>query len=140
MRLTIEVPTREDVTATGFVVPVAPRGTSWLSGCLEDHANRSGVYVLHTAGQILYVGKTTEGDHGNFGDRLRRHFHGPSASNSATHRLLAAQAAPIRAHLLDLDAIDVLVTVEDGALTRERKALVLEQVLIGLFAPPANRR
>jgi hypothetical protein len=127
------------MTTSGFVVPVAARGTSWLSSCLEDHGNRSGVYVLHSGGEVLYVGKTTDGDHGNFADRLRRHFHGPSASNSRTHRLLAAQAEPIRAYLLDLDAIDALVTT-DGALTRKRKALVMEQVLIGLLTPPGNIR
>ncbi len=138
MRLRIELPNEAQVTASGFIVPVAARGMTWSSSCLQDYARRSGVYVLHSAGEVLYVGKTTDGDFGNFGERLRRHFHGPSASDGRTHRLLAAQATPIRAYLLDLDAIDAIVIVEDGMLTRERKALVMEQVLIGLLTPRGN--
>ena len=97
------------------------------------------MYILHSGAGILYVGQTTTGKFGTFGERLRRHFHGPSSAESATHRLLV-QSGPIRAHLIDLETVDALVSSDGETLTKARKALVLEQVLIGLFAPPGNRR
>src|SRR5262249_14294701 len=134
----VDVPPKSEVLASGFVVPIVARGTTWSITCLHDFARRSGVYALHSDGEVLYVGQTTAGgNYGKFGERLRRHCHGPSAADSATHRLLASKTKPIRAYLMDLGEVDTRVVVE---LPKERKALILEQILIGLWQPPGNRR
>lgn len=116
----------------------ASDGASWSKSQLGEYAGKSGVYVLHSNGKILYVGKTTIGDFGNFGERLRRHFHEKAAQQSRVHKLLVAQTTPIRAYLLDLEDLDMMIDHASGSLTRERKALVMEQLLIGIYEPKGN--
>jgi len=33
---------------------------------LGDYAGKSGVYILHSNGRIIYIGKTTEGEYGKY--------------------------------------------------------------------------
>lgn len=139
MQLVINVPSKPDILNGGFQVPVAAAGLSWSFQCLGDYAGRSGVYVHHAGGDILYVGKTTTGDWGNFGERLRREFQQTSASDSFLYRLLASQTEVIRSYLLDLDQIDALINAGALALNKVRKALLMEQVLIGVYEPRGNR-
>jgi hypothetical protein len=45
----------------------------------------------------------------------------------------------IRVYCLDLLDLDMMVDQGPMSLTKERKALIMEQVLIGIFEPPGNR-
>ena len=67
MQLTVSIPTRAHIVNGGFVVTIAPTGTQWLKAQLGDYSDKSGVYVFHANGKILYVGKTTQGKFGTFG-------------------------------------------------------------------------
>ncbi len=119
---------------------VAGDDESWNKGILGSYSHRSGVYVHHAGGSILYVGQTTTGEWGTFGERLRREFQKPSSRNSFLFQLLSAQKAPIRSYLLDVYEIDKIFSPVSLQLSSVRKALILEQVLIGLHEPEGNRK
>ncbi len=139
MQLSISIPTRAQIVNGGFPVTVAPTGTEWLKSQLGDYADKSGVYIIHASGKILYVGKTTQGKYGTFGERLRRHCQEKASGNSPLHQYLRRQPAPVRAYLLDLDDIDMMIDQGPMTLSQVRKALIMEQALIGVFEPPENR-
>lgn len=139
MQLNVSIPTRAQIVNGGFVVGIATAGASWSKSQLGDYADKSGVYVLHANGRIIYIGKTTEGDYGTFGERLRRHCQEKASSNSCVHRMLCAEQTPIRAYLLDLQDIDMMIDQGPMTLSQTRKALIMEQALIGIYEPPGNR-
>jgi hypothetical protein len=99
----------------------------------------SGVYVHHCAGQILYVGKTTTGTFGTFGERLRRQFQTKAAGDSDLHKLLCSQTQEIRSYLLEFADLEMMVDAGPMPLSPARKALIMEQVLIGILEPPGNK-
>ena len=139
MQLTIHVPIKADIINGGFVLSVDANGDGWSKSQLGHYSDKSGVYIHHANGKILYVGKATSGQWGNFGERLRREFQKTSSQNSSLFQLLAAQSTPIRAYLLDLDDIDMMVNPGPMQLSKERKALIMEQTLIGLYEPEGNK-
>lgn len=139
MQLSITVPTRAQIVNGGFVVTIAATGTEWLKNQLGDYADKSGVYILHSNGKILYVGKTTQGKFGTFAERLRRHCQEKASGNSTVHQCLRKQTTPVRAYLLDLDDIEMMIDQGPMSLSPVRKALIMEQALIGVFEPPENR-
>jgi excinuclease UvrABC nuclease subunit len=132
------VPTKAQVISGGFPLTCAGPNASWAKSQLGHYADRSGVYILHAAGAILYVGKTTTGDFGTFGERLRRHCQFSASQNSRVHQLLVAQETPVYAYLLDLEDISMMIDAASMSLSPERKALVMEQILIGIYQPPWN--
>lgn len=138
MNVSLSVPTKAQVISGGFPVVTAGLNEPWSKSQLGAYADRSGVYIFHSAGAILYVGKTTTGDCGNFGERLRRHFQQAASQNSQVHQILASQTTEIRAYLLDLEDISMMIDAASMSLTPERKALVMEQVLIGIYQPRGN--
>ena len=138
MNVTVTIPIKAQILSGGFEVHASSEGISWSKAQLGEYSGKSGVYVLHANGNILYVGKTTIGEYGNFGERLRRHFHEKASQNSRVHKLLVSQTTPIRAYLLDLEDLDMLIDHGSASLTRERKALVMEQLLIGIYEPEGN--
>lgn len=75
MKITIRIPLKYDIVNGGFPVRVARKGETWHKDTLGDYADKKGVYIHHSNGRILYIGKTTTGQHGTFGERLRRQFH-----------------------------------------------------------------
>ncbi len=139
MQILINVPTRAQIVNGGFPVIIAATGTAWSKSQLGDYADKSGVYVFHANGKILYVGKTTKGDYGTFAERLRRHCQEKASGNSAFYQCLRKQPPPVRAYLLDLDDIDMMLDPGPMSLSPIRKALIMEQTLIGVFLPPENR-
>ncbi|MEZ5494498.1 MAG: hypothetical protein R3E61_07915 [Pseudomonadales bacterium] len=139
MQLTINVPIKADIVNGGFVVSVAGDNTTWNKSQLGHYADKSGVYIHHTNGKIIYIGKATTGNWGNFGERLRREFQKSASSNSNLYQLLAAQTHPIKTYLLDLEDIDMMVNPGPMQLSPVRKALIMEQTLIGLYEPEGNR-
>ncbi|MDB4662913.1 hypothetical protein OAE61_04705 [Verrucomicrobiales bacterium] len=138
MEVKISIPTKAQIFSGGFEIATAIEGASWSKSQLGDYGSKSGVYVLHSDGRILYIGKTTEGEYGNFGERLRRHFQEKASQNSRVHKLLVGQTNPIRAYLLDLEDLGLMIDHGSAELTGERKALIMEQVLIGIFTPMGN--
>lgn len=139
MQISITVPTKAQIINGGFVVSIAAHGNEWSKGQLGDYADSSGVYILHSNGRILYVGKTTQGEYGNFGERLRRHCQEKASANSPLFRCLLSQATPIRAYLLDLSDLDMMIDQGPMTLSPVRKALIMEQALIGIYEPSENK-
>lgn len=138
MNIEIRVPTKAQIVSKGCDVIVAPRGTSWSYHQLGDFAKRRGVYIHHANRTIHYVGNTTRGQFGTFGERLRREFHESSAgSNRRLYEYLSAISAQLRTCFLDLTDIDLMVE-STAQLSPESKALILEQALIGVYDPPGN--
>lgn len=140
MEIKVQVPTRAQILSGGSLVTVATAGAKWSRSQLGAYAKLSGVYIHHCNGRILYVGKTTAGgSFGTFGERLRREFHDTSSSNSDLHQLLCQERGDIRSYLLELADLDMMVDSGPMQLSRERKALIMEQVLIGILEPPGNK-
>ena len=139
MQIQITIPTAAQIVNGGFEMSVARKNESWKKGQLGDYANRSGVYVHHSKGRILYIGKTTKGYYGTFGERLRREFQYSSSGGKNPYPLLEEQAGPIHTYCLDLDDIDMMVDQGPMSLSPERKTLIMEQALIGVFSPEGNR-
>lgn len=138
MNINITIPIKAQLLSSGFEIHTASDGASWSKEQLGEYGSKSGVYILHSNGKILYVGKTTIGEYGNFGERLRRHFHDKASQNSRVHKLLVSQSKPIRAYLLDLEDLGMLIDHGSASLSNERKALVMEQLLIGIYDPEGN--
>lgn len=139
MQIKLQIPTKAQILSGGFVVGIAKPGTSWSKLQLGGYADSRGVYIHHCNGYILYVGKTTGGDYGTFGERFRREFQQSASGNSALHQLLCCQTTEIRTYCLDLQDLDMMVDQGPMTLSQERKALIMEQVLIGIYEPPGNR-
>lgn len=141
MEIKVKIPIKADIVFQGFPVITSPAisGATWTKGQLGDYAGRSGVYIHHCDGKILYVGKTTTGKFGNFAERLRREFQEKASSNSNLYQLLHSQTKTIKTFLLDLEDLDMMVDSGSIQLSKERKALIMEQILIGVFQPEGNK-
>lgn len=137
MNLSIQVPIKANIVFSGIEIPIAPKGVTWSKTHLGTYADRSGVYIHHREGEIIYVGKTTVGNFGTFGERMRREFQETSSSNSDLYRLLLENQGKVKSVFFDLDDIDLMV--QGLPLSKERKALILEQVLIGTWEPIGNK-
>jgi hypothetical protein len=143
MEIKISIPLKAEILDSQIEIPVSKkRGEPWSRLVLGDFSCKKGVYVHNSNDKILYVGNTTRGTYGTFGERLRREFQYTSSSNSDLHQLLANQKKPIFSSFFDLDNIDIRIIMKDaGSLTpsKEAKALIFEQVLIGIFSPIGNK-
>ena len=139
MQVKLQILTKAQILSGGFVVRPAKSGESWSKSQLGDYADKRGVYIHHSNGQILYIGKTTGGSYGTFGERLRREFQETASSNSSLHQMLCSMTNEIRTFCLDLQDLDMMVDQGSMTLSQERKALIMEQVLIGIYEPPGNK-
>jgi len=141
MEIKVKIPIKADIVFQGLDVLIshADKGTTWRKSQLGDYANRSGVYILHCDSKILYVGKTTSGKWGTFSERLRREFQEKASGNSNLFQLLKRQVNTVKAFMLDLDDIDMMVDGGSLQISKERKALIMEQILIGVFQPEGNK-
>jgi hypothetical protein len=139
MEIKVKIPIKADIIYQGFPVKTSS-GTKWTKDQLGDYADKSGVYIHHCNGKILYVGQTTTGKWGTFSERLRREFQEKASRNSELYQLLCIQTKEIKTYLLSLDDIDKMVDTGSIQLSKERKALIMEQILIGVFQPAANKK
>jgi len=139
MQITINIPMKSDIVNGGAVVSVARNDDSWSRSQLGQYADKSGVYIHHSNGEILYIGKTTKGYHGNFGERLRREFQKKASGKSSIYPLLACQENEVRTYCLELEKIDVMVSSDQIQIPVVRKALIMEQALIGVYNPEGNK-
>lgn len=140
MQITIAVPLKADIVhSMRFEISVSPEGESWSKSQLGEFANKRGVYIHHSNGEIIYVGKATKGDYGKFGERLRRQFQYSAAGKiKKLHEFLVSQKHSIYTYFLEFHDVDAMVNAGSMTLSIERKALILEQVLIGIFNPKGN--
>lgn len=140
MKITINIPLNAAIINGGFEIKIAKEGESWKKEQLGDYADRSGVYIHHSQGKILYIGTTTKGDWGTFGERLRREFQFSSSQKSKLYQLLALQKSPTKTFFLDLNDIEIMVDSGPMKLEAARKAMIMEQTLIGVFQPEGNNQ
>ncbi len=140
MLLNIKVPEIEKLRAISIPINISELGTSWSKRQLGTSSNASGVYVHFNKLTILYVGQTTSGSWATFGERLRREFQESSSQDSDLFRLLQSQQSPVYTALLDLNYVDTLVSGGPKEFSKERKALILEQVLIATYDPIGNKK
>ena len=124
MEIKISIPLKAEILDSRIKIPVAgERGKTWSRLVLGDFASKKGVYAHRSNNKILYVGNTTRGAYGTFGERLRREFQFTSSANSDLHQLLASQKKPIFSSFFDLDNIDVRIVMKDaGSLTLTNEA------------------
>ncbi len=138
MKIEAEIPTKASIINGGFPCTATAKGVKAGKPDLGDYADKKGVYIFHADGKLLYIGKTTEGDFGNFGDRLYRHLSETASVNSRVHQLLRAQTKQIKVYLLDLKDLDMMINPGSITLDDVSKALIMEQILIGVFRPAGN--
>lgn len=141
MEISISIPEREAILAEGCSMYVSPKGGRWTKDCLGRYANLRGVYIHHNSTEILYIGQTVKGKWGTFSERLRREFQETSSQASGLYRMLeeTEQTHQIKTVCFDLTEIDRLISGSLYQLSKENKALVFEQLLIGIFQPRGNK-
>lgn len=140
MKVSCNIPKRNEITSRGIPLSVAADGESWSSIQLGPSARDSGVYVLYAGNRILYVGQTMVGNYGNYGERFRRHCQKKASRNSKVYQLLRSQNEGVWAYLLGRSDLGDRVRQEGVKVSVERMALLLEQALIGAYEPPGNRK
>lgn len=119
----------------GFPCTATARGQPAWKTDFGDYTGKSGGYIFHAGGKLLYVGETTDGNWGNFGDRLYRHLSQAAANDSRINELLRQQTEAVKVYLLDLEDISMMIDSGSIALDDISKALIMEQILIGVFPP-----
>lgn len=140
MRLTIEVPEPQEAMSHACPVPLAVRGVKWSALCLGQNAKETGVYVIHHAGVIKYVGKT-DAPTMSYGMRLRREFQETASSGKHNYPKLALLSVPpeILVSVFPSKAIDALVKAEGLTLNAWGKVEIFEVALIHAYNPEFQR-
>jgi hypothetical protein len=135
MKIVVTVPPDSVPLAEGFDVPLVLRDCPWSPRCLGAHARTRGVYVIHHAGSIKYVGKT-DGPTMSFGQRLRREFtEGGSQGKHIYADLMGLVQPPsIKVYLFPEESVRSLVAC-DVALDDVQRIAILETILIQVYRP-----
>ncbi|MCX7038068.1 MAG: hypothetical protein NT005_02885 [Spirochaetes bacterium] len=136
MKITIDVPTKAEILRWSKTTPVAGDEEPWSKDCLGKFANLSGVYIHCTGRTILYVGKTTRGSYGTFGERLRRECQKKASHNSPLYGLLRDQKL-VKTAFIPVDDIEARITPK--GISTEDLALLFERALIAANRPIGNR-
>ncbi|MCW7467680.1 hypothetical protein [Leptospira levettii] len=141
MEIKVKIPLKAEIVFQGITISTSPAdsGVVWKKEQLGDYSDKSGVYIHHSNNKILYIGKTTSGQYENFGERLRREFQERASGDSELYRLLKSQKGIIKTYFYDLDDLDMMIDSGSIELSKERKALIIEQILIGIFLPEGNK-
>ena len=136
MKLEIELPDAGEILKVGRVVPIARKKEAWSSACLGGIQKEKGVYVIHYAGRIMYVGKT-DGPKMDFGTRLRREFQETASQNKHIYPKLCALPVPpdIVVHCFPLSVIKQLVKAADRELHSFQLVGIFETALIYHLEP-----
>jgi len=95
----------------------------------------NGVYVHCSGKKVLYVGKTTRGNYGTFGERLSRELQKKASGDSSLYRLLCSQRKVTTA-FIPLPEVEKR-TIAKG-LSKEDLAILFERALIAVFKPSGN--
>lgn len=136
MRIAIRVPTKAEILQRAQAIPVSPDGESWSKDCLGEFAKRSGVYIHCAGNTILYVGKTTRGNYGTFGERVRRECQRKASGDSRLYRLLLNQRA-VKTAFISSEEVEARVIAK--GLCLEDMALLFERALIAVYKPNGNK-
>lgn len=136
MKVHIQVPANEELLTRGLIVRCAPKGYPWSEGQLGKYAKSKGVYIIHHASSIIYVGKT-DSPTMTFGMRLRREFQETASARRHIYPKLEQLATPpeILVSFLTLPEVQELVQGEEVTLDAYVKIAILEQTLIGVYKP-----
>lgn len=136
MKLDLIIPSTEQVLTGGLSVPVARRGQRWSETCLGRYAKEQGVYVIHHAERVKYVGKT-DGPTMSFGMRLRREFQENASEGRHIFPKLAGLRVPpdIKVFFFVSEEIRDLVVPTGLTLADTQRIAVLETALIQVWKP-----
>ncbi|MGC2697781.1 MAG: hypothetical protein WA738_18495 [Candidatus Angelobacter sp.] len=141
MKLTIEIdlPEAQDILQSGCPVPIARKGVTWKASCLGKMSKGKGVYVIHHANQIVYVGKT-EGPTMDFGTRLRREFQETAANGKHIYPKLSLLPIPplIMAHFYTISEIQQRIKSNEPYRADQLMA-VFETAMINHLDPNLQR-
>jgi len=136
MKIEIKIPPREMILSGGKVVCLATRGKSWSERQLGDYAKDTGVYVIHHAGSVKYVGKTNRPSM-SFGMRLRREFQEKASQRRHIYPKLEKLTVPPPIYVFFFGMRDVcnLVKTEDAKIDDVGKIEIFEQALLHSLKP-----
>lgn len=142
MDITIKIPTLQEVFQKGISLKVVRENESWYQDDLGEYAKKSGVYIHHSNGNILYVGQTSKaGNWGTFHVRLRKECQPAAASHSNLYHLLLENARDLKTTLYHFEEVSAMFSgnIKDK-LSPGRMTLILEQFMIAAYQPSGNRR
>ena len=136
MNIKIQIPPKKLVLAGGYIVPIAPKGTSWSDSLLGARAKDRGVYVIHHSDSIKYVGKTS-GSSMSFAMRLRREFQETASQKRHIYPKLKNLVVPpdIKVYLIGEAQISKLVKISGLNSAISNRIEIFEAALIGAYNP-----
>ena len=136
MKIHITVPSAEEIFHNSVELEVTYKGQQWSESQLGPHAKDTGVYVIHHAGSVKYVGMM-EKPRMSFGMRLRREFTEDGSQGRHIFPKLAQLQVPLRIRVSFLGRAELpkLVQCSKGKIDDERLAAIFEQVLIQTLSP-----
>lgn len=136
MKLEIEIPVKEQIVVDASAVTLAGEGVSWKESCLGEKAKEVGVYVIHHAGLIKYIGKT-DGPSMSFGVRLRREFQKSAAGSKHVYPKLALLSVPPEIMVSLFPPSDLRKFVRPYGVTLGDSQIIeiFETVLIQVYQP-----
>ena len=136
MMIKIQIPPEKQILAGGYIVPIAPKGTSWSDSLFGTRAKDIGVYVIHHSGSIKYVGKTS-GSSMSFATRLRREFQETASQKRHIYPKLKNLVVPpeIKVYLIGEAQISKLIDTDGLTHIIPNRIELFEAALIGAYNP-----
>lgn len=136
MHIQVTIPPKSWVTSRGVSVSVARKGERWSKAPLRESANRKGVYVIHHASCIKYVGKT-DGPKMSFGVRLRREFQESASQGRHIFPKLSRLKVPpsIKVSFFPMEMVRKLVTSRSRRLSDTQRNAIFEVALQQAYEP-----
>ena len=135
MKILIDVPSESEIRDRSQETFVAKDGDLWSKDSVGKFATLRGVYVHCAGDEILYVGKTTRGGYGTFGERLRRECQSKSAHDWRIYELLLDQKS-VRTAFITLDEIESRICPR--GLFVDDLLLLFQRALIAAYQPNGN--
>lgn len=142
MEIKIKIPTVSRVINKGISLKVVGENEKWSQSSLGDAAKKSGVYIHHADGKILYVGQTSKNNTwGTFQIRLRRECQPKAANYSDLYKLLYHNARKVKTTMYHFDEIKKMFSGSlKKNLTPVNMTLILEQFMIAMYRPIMNKK
>lgn len=136
VKIEVEIPGKDKVLAGGYSVPLARKGDTWSGKSLGHYAKDKGVYIIHHAGTVKYVGKTDRPSM-SFGMRLRREFQETASQRRHIYPKLEALKVPpeIKVYFFTSEEIRGLVSGTSIPLTDMQRIAIFETALVQVYEP-----
>jgi hypothetical protein len=143
MRIAIEIelPEASEIIKYGHAVSIAPKGVRWSKSCLGEMHKEQGIYVIHHAGIIKYVGKTDAATM-SFGTRLRKHFQENAAQGKHTYPKLSMLTVPPEVYVrcFPFSELRQRIAMRNAGPQRQDQIIALfETLMINQFQPEYQR-